>query len=515
MGLALAAATIGAAPAPAATLYSTQRDANAVSQYHLGAGGQLEALSPGIVGANQKPSGVATGPDGKSAYAINAGSNDISQYDVAPSGRLSAKSPFDYPLAPEIAGGTPGIAVAPGGAYLYAVGTQSASPFLAGVMQFSVDSTGQLTVLSPPLLALSDPVDIAVHPTLPKLYVSSKSGKKIQVMTIGSDGKLKNAASPSTTITPTGIAITPDGRFLYAAGTGSSSVAGFSIDQTTGALTEISGSPWEFTEGNAQDVVATNTNVYATVLGTKGIIEMLDVSPVSGALTKKTPEAVSSKANPQGIAIAPDGASVYVGTATSIDQYDVGAGGLLSPKSPASIPVTNAPFPQLAISPTGTGEAEAPVGPVPAPPPPAPPKPPPPPKIVTEYVAYQYKLGEVLVMKVTKADNKTVKVELEVDKCYPPPEVRTKCAGLVEVKTRKAGNLVIVDEDARVGSKSVTLATGTFSIPAGKAGKIVLKPTAAGRKALRGKFLTAWLITKLNNGATKVAGQQKVKFQLK
>src|SRR5262249_19721962 len=107
VGLALAAIAFGAAPAGAATLYSTQRDANAVGQYHLGADGRLEALSPAIVGANQKPSGVATSPDGKSAYAINANSNDISQYDVAPSGGLGAKSPFNYSLSPELAGGTP------------------------------------------------------------------------------------------------------------------------------------------------------------------------------------------------------------------------------------------------------------------------------------------------------------------------------------------------------------------------------------------------------------------------
>ncbi len=188
---------------------------------------------------------------------------------------------------------------------------------------------------------------------------------------------------------------------------------------------------------------------------------------------------------------------------------------MLSPLTPASVATSGATFPSLAITATGTGEPETPVGPQPQPPPPAPPPPPPPPKIVTEYVAYQYKLGEVLVMRVTKADGKVIKTELEVDKCYPPPNVKTKCAGLVEVKTRKAGNLVIVDEDERPGSKSVLLAKGSFSIPAGKSGRIVLKPTAAGRKALKGKFVTAWLITRLNNGSSKIAGQQKIKFQLK
>lgn len=515
--LAFAVALFAAAPAGAATLYLTQNVGNAVSQYHVGAGGQLQALSPAQIGAGQEPTGIAVSPDGKSAYAINTDSNDITQYNVGASGLLSAKSPFAYELDPELAGGTAGIAVSPAGANLYATGSQGSSPFFVGVLQMSLDSVGQADLLAPPLLAVTDPREIAIHPTLPKLYVSSAiGGQKIQAMTIEAEGKLKtdNVGSASTSpLVPTGIAITPDGRFLYAAGVGSSSVAGFSIDQTTGALTAIPGSPWEVKEGSVQDVAVTNTSVYVGAISLG--VGMFSIDQTTGALTKKSPESVSAKGNPAQMVVAPDGKSAYVASSNAISQYAVGTGGVLSPLSPASITTTGATFPSLAITAAGTGEPESPVGPQPTPPPPAPPKPPPPPKIVTEYLSYQHKLGEVLVMKVTKADGKTIKVELEVGKCNPPPEVKTKCAGLVEVKTRKAGNLVIVDEDERPGSKSVLLAKGSFSIPADKAGKIVLRPTAAGRKALKGKYVTAWLITRLNNGPTKIAGQQKVKFQLK
>ncbi|MGE0068141.1 MAG: lactonase family protein [Solirubrobacterales bacterium] len=503
-----------ATPAGAATLYLTQNVGNAVSQFHVGAGGQLEALSPAQIGAGQKPTGIAVSPDGKSAYAINADSDDISQYDVGASGLLSAKSPFSYALAPEQAGGQPGIAVRPNNANVYAVGTQGASPFLAGVLQMSADGAGQVGLLTPPLLAVTDPREIAVHPTLPKLYVSSAiGGQKIAVMTIGAEGKLANAGSVATSFIPSGLAITPDGRFLYAPATGSNFVAGYSIDQTTGALSAIAGSPWELKEGAAQDVAASNDSVYVGALSLG--VGMFTIDSLSGALTKKSPENVAVKGNPASVVVAADGKSAYVASSIAISQYAVGAEGVLSPLTPASVATTGATFPSLAITAAGSGEPETPVGPQPVPPPPAPPPPPPPPKIVTEYVAYQYKLGEVLVMRVTKADGKVIKTELEVDKCYPPPNVKTKCAGLVEVKTRKAGNLVIVDEDERPGSKSVLLAKGSFSIPAGKSGKIVLRPTAAGRKALKGKFVTAWLITKLNNGSTKIAGQQKIKFQLK
>jgi 6-phosphogluconolactonase (cycloisomerase 2 family) len=42
------------------------------------------------------------------------------------------------------------------------------------------------------------------------------------------------------------LAVTPDGRFVYAAGSGS--ISAFSVDQTTGALTPVAGSPFAYTD---------------------------------------------------------------------------------------------------------------------------------------------------------------------------------------------------------------------------------------------------------------------------
>ena len=63
-----------------------------------------------------------------------------------------------------------------------------------------------------------------------------------------------------------------------------------------------------------------------------------------GALSPKTPATVATgDLNPVGVAVSPDGRSVYVanfGDLTvigSVSQYDVGAGGALSPKRPARV----------------------------------------------------------------------------------------------------------------------------------------------------------------------------------
>jgi DNA-binding beta-propeller fold protein YncE len=73
-----------------------------------------------------------------------------------------------------------------------------------------------------------------------------------------------------------------------------------------------------------------------------------------GLLAPKTPPTVSTGMTPGRLALAPDGRSLYVtnyGDA-ALSQYDVGPGGLLTAKTPASIPTGAGPF-AVAVSPSG------------------------------------------------------------------------------------------------------------------------------------------------------------------
>ena len=62
-----------------------------------------------------------------------------------------------------------------------------------------------------------------------------------------------------------------------------------------------------------------------------------------GALTPKSPPTVAAGANPIGVAVSPDGGSVYVANfiggnfGGTVSQYDVGPGGALTPKSPPTV----------------------------------------------------------------------------------------------------------------------------------------------------------------------------------
>jgi 6-phosphogluconolactonase len=79
---------------------------------------------------------------------------------------------------------------------------------------------------------------------------------------------------------------------------------------------------------------------------------------MGGLLAPLSPPTVEAGVGPSGVAVSPDGASVYVTNHTSdfspgsLSQYSVSAAGTLMPKSPATVPVGIGPV-QVAVSPDG------------------------------------------------------------------------------------------------------------------------------------------------------------------
>jgi DNA-binding beta-propeller fold protein YncE len=82
-----------------------------------------------------------------------------------------------------------------------------------------------------------------------------------------------------------------------------------------------------------------------------GNVSQFDVGP-GGALSPKSPATLPAGGLPVGVAVSPDGGSVYVTNQTSdnVSQYGVGPGGVLLPKSPATVPAGDYPR-ALAVSP--------------------------------------------------------------------------------------------------------------------------------------------------------------------
>jgi 6-phosphogluconolactonase len=129
----------------------------------------------------------------------------------------------------------------------------------------------------------------AVTPDHRFLYVSNADGSVFGYQ-IKPDGTLASIFSPPITVTSaTGITVDSTGNYLYVAQkpTGvDGSVTGFRINQTTGGLTALSGSPFALGAGSrgAQSVAISGNFLYV-VLAVNNAVELMTITPATGVLT--------------------------------------------------------------------------------------------------------------------------------------------------------------------------------------------------------------------------------------
>ncbi len=493
----LAACALPAASASADTLYLTDRDANVVHQFHIGSSGALTALNPPTVNAGIGPQGIAVSPNGRSVYTANAASGSMDgsvlQYDVFESGALGAKNPLTAYAAvnPDAVGDS----VAVTDAYAYVAGVD----FVAGLFQFGADPAGLLSPLRTPFIGTGGE-DVAVHATLPVVYAAGANA--IRRWEIQGDGTLARSASVSATGAHR-LAITPNGRYLYATA-GLQDVLAFQIAPGDGRLTSLGAVA--ISDGSVTDLVAGDSSVYVSI---DDGVAMYDIGG-DGRLTPKTPAEVRVRGSPAGIALSPDGRSAYVATyitpgvgGSILMQYDVGAGGVLTPKAAGSINVRGTPE-QIAVTTAGTGVGTPP----PSTQPPPAPKPPP---AREQPPARRVPINEILLYRRTggryvgfKWDARGVRTEIT---CTLTREARDLCDATVEIIDLFADNVRVVHFSAarrgrRRARRPVVLARGRIRLAPGRTGTIVLTLTRAGRRALRGRrSLNAWVLTRLKVGS--------------
>ncbi len=146
---------------------------------------------------------------------------------------------------------TYGVAIHPNNKFLYAANVRSDT-----ISTYSINPlTGVLSAVgSPTSSGAIEPNGLYFHPSGNYLYVSNYNGNSISAFSVASDGTLTAiSGSPFNTVGASiinGVVITSDGLFLYADSMGGNGgVVGFSIDQGTGALTTIPGSPFRNTLG--------------------------------------------------------------------------------------------------------------------------------------------------------------------------------------------------------------------------------------------------------------------------
>lgn len=188
------------------------------------------------------------------------------------------------------------------------------------------------------------------------LYASNGNGSSVSVFLIDeTTGALTPViGSPfATGGCPTGLACTPGNGRLYVGNFCANSISIFDVDPMTGALSVNAASPYLLPGGSTNpfdlELDATGTRLFVTQ-DLSNDVGVFDIGP-SGALTPVAGSPFAAGGNEHGGALRPDGAFYYVANlGSSIGAYGVSGGGALSPLagSPFAFAVSD-----LAVTPDG------------------------------------------------------------------------------------------------------------------------------------------------------------------
>ncbi|MHB1669508.1 MAG: lactonase family protein [Thiomonas sp.] len=283
------------------------------------------------------------------AYVVNWG--NVSAYRIhASTGALT-----EVPGSPFAAGSLPdSVTVNPAGTFAYVVSQYSDSGSNHGsVSVYRIHaSTGTLTPIpGSPFAAGPYPSSFAINPAGTFAYVPSGipgmgSGAISAYRINASTGALTDVpGSPFAAGTlPSSITVNPAGTFAYV--TSWDIVSAYRIDTSTGALTPVPGSPFE--AGSLPESVRVSpagTFVYvASAYGDPGAVFVYRIHAATGALTEIPGSPFTTGIEPRSITVNPAGTLAYVanqgnfGSHGSISAYRIDAA------TGALTPVAGSPF---------------------------------------------------------------------------------------------------------------------------------------------------------------------------
>ena len=320
-------------------VYALNEGNNTISAYTIGSGGLLTPLSTPAFATGPESYGIAATPNGSFLYVANWGADTLSAYSIGSGGVLTPLSTPTFATGshPEY------IAVTPNGSFLYVTNVLGNT-----VSAYSIGPGGQLIPLSTPTFATGvTPLQIAVTPNGSFLFVTNVGTNSLSAYAIGFDGLL----TPLNTYTlpPTGggygsfgIATTPDSSFVYVTNEGSYCISAYAIG-SDGMLTPLS-TP-TFSTGSIPAGVAVTPNgsfLYAANL--TGTLVAFAIGS-GGLLTPLSTPTFATGMQPYNIAITPDSSFLYVTNinSNSISAYAIASDGLLTPLSTPTFAAGSAP----------------------------------------------------------------------------------------------------------------------------------------------------------------------------
>jgi 6-phosphogluconolactonase len=347
----------GGSSRPAGLLLVISQGATDVNSYgiNLNTGVLTQINTAAPVAANSIPTAIVLDPSGNFAYVANAtnggGPGSITAYSVKSDGKLS-------PVGSNPATGVNPVSLAidHGGHFLF-VSNQGSDT----VSVFSIGANAALTqvgtfavVTSVPGAPAASPSSVAVTPSGSFVFVANSGQNTVSVFSVDSIGALTAVAgSPFAAGTaPAGVTVTPNGNYLYVANQGSNNISAFTIcgSAVLGCATMAPGSLTSETVVSAGlapmslAVDPAGNFLYATDRDSNQL-SGYRITPSTGVLTALSSGAVSTGTAPVFVAIHPAGNYLYVANSGSdaISSFHLvtqsGVLGLLAPAPALSRPV--------------------------------------------------------------------------------------------------------------------------------------------------------------------------------
>lgn len=238
--------------------FVTNKRTNNVTAFRVSTEGAL--LSVPATPSNPNPASVGTAPgaltiapDTKHVYVVNSGADTVTAFNIEASGALTLiPQTADNPNPVSVRGTNPvanpaAMAITQSGKFLYVANNGSND-----VMAFSIGATGLLSLIAPsgtntnPIsTSVAAPKGMAISPNGSFLYVANSGSHTVTVFQIGANGLLTlvppagsnvNPVSIGST-TPNGLMVSRNGQFLYSAN-GGGTVSAFAI-RDDGLLTLV------------------------------------------------------------------------------------------------------------------------------------------------------------------------------------------------------------------------------------------------------------------------------------
>jgi 6-phosphogluconolactonase len=240
----------------------------------------------------QFPAFILVSPNGQTLYVSDSNGFQIWAFAIASDGSLSAVSgsPFKLNQAPTV------LTMNNAGTLLFVSEDNQIAGFNVGAGGTLTAVPGSPTVVRPPFItAGKGPTNVraAIDTAGRFLFVADSTSMQMFVYSVAASGALTQVVgSPfQDQVFAGAVAVSPNGQFVFVAGFDSAQVAALSVNQGTGALTPVAGSPFDngpFRNGGApiSDAHVDPTGKFLlTADSDQGKITVFSIDQNSGALT--------------------------------------------------------------------------------------------------------------------------------------------------------------------------------------------------------------------------------------